>query len=156
MCKLRAAEKTGYDYQGILDAAAACADPWFPATEKPQYMDNDAVKPKEKQEPQNVAAANKLNKPRKQKRPGDIDAPTDSESRNYAMETLQALVWLHRLPQEELYGVVIDVYRLRLDDEYTYEKTKRGLYAGGRNNKPIDDFRKFLRLADSANVLPRW
>lgn len=67
-----------------------------------------------------------------------------------------ALEWLRKLPKDEVYNAIIDVYRLRLDDEYRFQGKKRGLYAGGRDNKPIDDFRNFLRRADSVNLFPQW
>ncbi|KAL1302359.1 hypothetical protein AAFC00_002763 [Neodothiora populina] len=66
--------------------------------------------------------------------------------------------WLTNLVQNDVFGVLIDSYRLRADDEFVFEKKRRGLYAGGRNNKPIDDFKDFLNRAEQAKpkLLPHW
>lgn len=49
--------------------------------------------------------------------------------------------------QEESYDLLIDTYRIHAADESKYLQKKRGIYAGGPDNKPIDDFRDFLTLA---------
>lgn len=84
----------------------------------------------------------------------DVCVMTEEERKQAEMDA--ALEWLRRLPKDEVYNAIIDTYRLRLDDEYRWQGKRRGLYAGGRDNKPIDDFRNFLRQADSVNLFPQW
>lgn len=67
-----------------------------------------------------------------------------------------AVMWMATLSHDKAFDMLIDSYRLRADNEYRFEGKRRGLYIGGAHNKPIDDFRQFLRLAEKANVLPRW
>ncbi|KAF1345752.1 hypothetical protein BDV97DRAFT_358995 [Delphinella strobiligena] len=85
----------------------------------------------------------------------ELDTALYEEEREQ-LEMEAALEWLRRLPKDEFYNAIIDIYRLRLDDEYRFQGKKRGLYAGGRDNKPNDDFRDFLRRADSVNLFPQW
>lgn len=96
----------------------------------------------------------------------NIDNGSDRKQSTQMMEALleaersrnldRAVSWFKGLPRLDAYNILIDTYRQRLDDEYQFEGTKRGLYAGGRQNKPIDDFRRFLDLAGKAKILPHW
>ncbi|OWP03035.1 hypothetical protein B2J93_3661 [Marssonina coronariae] len=64
--------------------------------------------------------------------------------------------YLHSLPEEDVFTQLIDCYRLRVDDEYTFtgEVSVHGLY-GGAN--PLPDFKRFLDKAEKAKgILPEW
>ncbi|KAI0533239.1 putative MYND domain protein [Xylaria digitata] len=65
--------------------------------------------------------------------------------------------YLHERPEEDVYRVLIDSYRLRLQDEYAFEgkSAADSIYVGAESSLP--GFRKFLRLAASrAGLLPPW
>jgi len=76
--------------------------------------------------------------------------PVDDEVRVFSLD------WFHEMVEEDGFELLINTYRLRLDDEHKYENKSRGIYAGGPNNKPLDDYREFTKLARKQNVLPRW
>jgi splicing suppressor protein 51 len=61
---------------------------------------------------------------------------------------------LEELPEEEVYKILIDTYRLRLDDNYVSAAEFRGLYAG---EDPVTDFNRFLDKAEwNGEILPKW
>ncbi|TGJ87509.1 hypothetical protein E0Z10_g1274 [Xylaria hypoxylon] len=68
--------------------------------------------------------------------------------------------YLHERPEEDVYrdiGVLIDSYRLRIEDEYNLEGKAAvdNIYGGAESSLP--GFRKFLQLAaGQAGLLPPW
>jgi splicing suppressor protein 51 len=62
---------------------------------------------------------------------------------------------LHKIPnQTDVYRHLIDSYRMRVEDEYTWSGELTGLYAG---EHPLIGFRKFLDLAErKGTMLPKW
>ncbi|KAI0436916.1 putative MYND domain protein [Xylaria telfairii] len=65
--------------------------------------------------------------------------------------------YLHDRPEEDVYRVLIDAYRLRIEDEYTFEGNAAvdSIYGGAESS--LLGFQKFLRLAVSrAGLLPPW
>lgn len=65
--------------------------------------------------------------------------------------------WIHDRPEEDTYKLLIDTYRLRMDDDFKFEgKCNAGsVYANASNG--IEAFRRFLRLAESRDgLLPPW
>lgn len=64
--------------------------------------------------------------------------------------------YLHLLSEKDTFTALIDSYRLRVEDEYTFtgEISTRSLY-GGAN--PLPDFRRYLNLAEKRpGLLPPW
>lgn len=76
-----------------------------------------------------------------------------------AVESLLGLdtkTWLHSRPEAEVYTLLIDSYRLRIDDEYAFrgDISDFSLYGGGN---PVKDFRRYLQKAEKrTGVLPSW
>lgn len=65
--------------------------------------------------------------------------------------------WLHDRPEKDVYRVLIDAYRLRVEDIYTFEgEVDAGsLYAGEPSG--LKGLRRFLQLASSRpGLLPPW
>ncbi|KAI1363621.1 putative MYND domain protein [Xylaria arbuscula] len=65
--------------------------------------------------------------------------------------------YLHNRPETDVYRLLIDSYRMRLDDEYTFDGDAAvdSIYGGAKSS--ITGFRKFLRQAASRRgVLPPW
>jgi len=60
---------------------------------------------------------------------------------------------LSNLPPTELYGRLIDSYRLRIEDEYSFRGDATGLYAG---ESPVPGFKRFLAQAERKKMLPTW
>lgn len=65
--------------------------------------------------------------------------------------------WLHNRPEQDVYKLLIDCYRLRMEDDYTFEgeadtdSIYGGASDGGRG------FQRFLTLAKSkGGLLPSW
>lgn len=70
---------------------------------------------------------------------------------------LDASTWLHDRSEKDVFKLLIDSFRLRCSDEFTFEnKTSKGtVQAGEANSKTA--FEKFLRLAESkTGILPSW
>jgi splicing suppressor protein 51 len=63
--------------------------------------------------------------------------------------------FLHQIPmQKDVYCRLIDCYRLRVEDEFTFEGKTIGLYA---DEDPLIGFREFLDRAEATGtVLPTW
>jgi len=57
------------------------------------------------------------------------------------------------LSKTEAYTRLIDAYRLRIEDEYTFEGDASALYA---EEDPVPDFRRFLKRAKQKKVSPSW
>lgn len=60
---------------------------------------------------------------------------------------------LHTMSPEALYGHLIDSYRMRVEDEYTFRGDATGVYAG---DSPVPGFRRFLEKAQKKKLLPAW
>ncbi|GME25498.1 hypothetical protein M1813_003692 [Neofusicoccum parvum] len=70
---------------------------------------------------------------------------------------LDSGTWLHDRPEKDVYKLLIDTFRLRLNDDYNLEaiNTDGSVFAGERNSLPA--FRKFLRKLESRqDLLPPW
>lgn len=70
---------------------------------------------------------------------------------------LDAETWLHDIPEQDAYKLLIDTYRLRMEDNYNLEgdADADGIYGGARDGRP--GFRRFLRLAEGRRgLLPPW
>ncbi|KAI5820091.1 hypothetical protein BZA77DRAFT_302999 [Pyronema omphalodes] len=70
------------------------------------------------------------------------------------IKTVSFIHPLDELPEEEVYKILIDAYRLRVDDDYVFAAEFRGLYAG---EDPVEDFNRFLNMAEfNGKILPKW
>lgn len=71
---------------------------------------------------------------------------------------LKAKTWLHNRPEEDTFKLLIDIYRLRADDEFKFQqkKPRNSLYGGAASG--IGGFENFLRLVSRPNlgILPPW
>ncbi|KAI8361869.1 hypothetical protein B0O80DRAFT_88355 [Mortierella sp. GBAus27b] len=70
---------------------------------------------------------------------------------------LHARTWLHSRPEADVYKLLLDTFRLRMEDESQFEGlTHSGtIYTGNPDNRNV--FEQFLRLAESrAGLLPPW
>jgi len=56
-------------------------------------------------------------------------------------------------PEDEAFAHIIDSYRLRVEDEYTFMGKHRGIY---NQEHPRADFNAYLNKAEAAGVLPKW
>ena len=62
--------------------------------------------------------------------------------------------FLHDLPEKEVYSLLIDSYRLRVEDDYKFAGDPHGLYA---QEDPVEEFEEFLALAEkNGKLLPKW
>lgn len=62
--------------------------------------------------------------------------------------------YLARLSEAKAFAAIIDSYRLRKDDEYTFNGETSGLY---NQENPLPDFRHFLTQVEACgDVLPPW
>lgn len=65
--------------------------------------------------------------------------------------------WLHNRPEIDVYRLLIDAYRLRVEDTYVMEGDfmEGSIYAG--NTDGLRGFRNFLRRAATVSgLLPPW
>lgn len=70
---------------------------------------------------------------------------------------LHAKTWLHDRPEQDVYTLLIDTYRLRMEDNYNFEGTvdEGSVYGSAPNG--LRGFRHFLDLAESrGGLLPSW
>lgn len=70
---------------------------------------------------------------------------------------LHAKTWLHDRPSEDVYKLLIDTYRLRMEDQYTFEGEVDSdcIYGGAPGS--LMGFRRFLRKAEAkSGLLPPW
>ncbi|KAF9113338.1 hypothetical protein BGX27_001788 [Mortierella sp. AM989] len=70
---------------------------------------------------------------------------------------LQDKTWLHGRPEKDVYTLLIDTYRLRMEDQYKFEGDADidSVYGGAPDG--TDGFLRFLRLVESrTGLLPRW
>ncbi|EAW17131.1 zinc finger MYND domain-containing protein [Aspergillus fischeri NRRL 181] len=71
---------------------------------------------------------------------------------------LHAKTWLHDRTEKDTYKLLIDTYRLRLDDDYTFtgDIHADSIY-GGATDGGRAGFRRFLkRVERKPDLLPRW
>lgn len=64
--------------------------------------------------------------------------------------------YLHDRPEKDVHKLLIDCYRMKLDDDYTFDGdvAEDSLYGGAA---PTKGFKRFLRQAERrAGVLPNW
>jgi len=72
-------------------------------------------------------------------------------------QKLDARTWLHDRPEKDVYKLLIDTFRLKLDDDYKFEGDvcEGTVYGGAPSSVP--GFRKFLLQAKSqSGLLPPW
>lgn len=70
---------------------------------------------------------------------------------------LDAQTWLHDRPEQDVFKLLIDTYRLRMEDDYsiTGDVDVDSIYGGAPDGRR--GFRRFLRLAEKRNgLLPKW
>ncbi|RHZ62637.1 hypothetical protein CDV55_106971 [Aspergillus turcosus] len=71
---------------------------------------------------------------------------------------LDAKTWLHDRTEKDTYKLLVDTYRLRLDDDYTFlgDIAADSLYGGARDGGRAS-FRRFLkRVQRKSGLLPNW
>ena len=62
--------------------------------------------------------------------------------------------FLSRLSEHDAFAAIIDSYRLRIEDEYTFQGDAGGLYA---DEDPLPDFKRFLNEVEKCDdILPSW
>ncbi|KAK3817920.1 MAG: putative MYND domain protein [Linnemannia elongata] len=70
---------------------------------------------------------------------------------------LNSKTWLHDRPEEDVYKLLIDCFRMRQHDDFTTEglKDKDGLYGGASHSHA--GFKRFLVKAEARqDLLPHW
>jgi len=70
---------------------------------------------------------------------------------------LDAKTWLHDRPEKDVYKLLIDSYRLSLDDDFNFEsvRDRNTLYGGAADS--LRGFQSFLNLAQMRQtILPSW
>ncbi|KAL5351752.1 Ankyrin repeat and MYND domain-containing protein 2 [Pseudogymnoascus australis] len=61
---------------------------------------------------------------------------------------------LHNRPEREVFNLLIDSFRMRVEDEYVFGGNTTSIY---NEDKPLPLFKKFLSLAESRQqLLPAW
>lgn len=73
-----------------------------------------------------------------------------------ALLGLNSSTWLHNRPEPEVFTLLIDSYRMRVEDECNFrgDIDDDSLYGGG---DPTIGFRRFLQKAEKkSGVLPSW
>lgn len=71
--------------------------------------------------------------------------------------TLSSGKWLHDRPKEEVYGLLLDAYRLRVEDLYVFEGTAEHDSTYGGQPNGLQGFRRYMRKVSSKpGVLPPW
>jgi splicing suppressor protein 51 len=97
--------------------------------------------------------------------PPTVYAPTPSSSGSRGLSAdvakpftkLHAKTWLHGRPEKDVYMLLMDSYRLRLEDEYLYEgdAADDSIYGGCADS--CVGFEEYLSLAGSRpGLLPSW
>ncbi|PFH61460.1 hypothetical protein XA68_17291 [Ophiocordyceps unilateralis] len=70
---------------------------------------------------------------------------------------LENRTWLHDRSEKDVYGLLIDAYRLRVEDMYSFEgeADMDSIYGGAPNG--LRGFRRFLqRVEKSSGLMPPW
>jgi len=75
---------------------------------------------------------------------------------NKPFHRLNDKTWLHDRPDSDVYQLLIDTYRFRMQDNFTLEgdRSKDSIYAGEADGRV--GFDAFLRLASINALLPSW
>ncbi|KAJ5909946.1 MYND domain protein [Penicillium tannophilum] len=76
---------------------------------------------------------------------------------NKPFHQLHAKKWLHGRPETDVYKLLIDTYRLRMEDKYNLEGdvASDSIYSGVASGVP--GFQRFLRLVEGKReLLPEW
>ena len=84
--------------------------------------------------------------------PKGLSAPIDKP-----FHQLDSKTWLHVRPEKDVYKLLIDTYRLRMEDQYNFEgdADMDSIYGGAPDSR--DGFRRFLRWTESRRgLLPSW
>ena len=93
-------------------------------------------------------------------RPIDINAFTVGAGGSHNAGPFQALTdgtYLHNIPEKDAYRNLIDSYRLRVTDEYTFSNTRKEYGRYSANHQPLLGFRTFLdRVESKAGLMPPW
>lgn len=90
--------------------------------------------------------------PVKMSPPKGVDAPVAKP-----FTRLEAGTWLHDRSEKDVYRLLIDAYRLRMEDTYKFdgEADEDSIYGGAANG--LRGFRSFLdKVARKSNLLPPW
>lgn len=67
---------------------------------------------------------------------------------------LRDAAYLNSLPEEKAMKLIIDSYRMRIEDEYAMNGEAFGLYEG---EDPVPDFIEYLDMAEKkGGILPHW
>jgi len=74
---------------------------------------------------------------------------------NPTKEQLKNGTYLHQFPKETLFAAVIDIFRLRVYEEYHCRRAKIGINNPKRKST-IVDFSQFLIKAENNGLLPAW
>jgi len=70
---------------------------------------------------------------------------------------LDSGTWLYDRPEKDVYRLLIDTYRMRMEDNYVHghENTPGSVYTGASDG--LSGFRRFLQLASARpGLLPAW
>ena len=70
---------------------------------------------------------------------------------------LDSQTWLHDRPEQDVYILLIDTYRFRMEDDYNLEggADDDSIYGGAHDGR--HGFRRFLHLAEGrSGLLPSW
>ncbi len=107
----------------------------------------------------NAAAASATNDPPTNSPSSHAGSPPKglSAAINKPFHRLEAQTWLHDRPEQDVYKLLIDTYRFRMEDDYNLEGSADAdsIYGGARDS--LQGFRRFLRLAQSRRgLLPQW
>jgi splicing suppressor protein 51 len=86
--------------------------------------------------------------------------PRPAEAHNPGFNAANALHglsnddYLHKLSEKDAFIQLIDCFRMRMEDEYTFGANNFGIYGG---ESPVPVFKKFLDLAEKRDkLLPSW
>ncbi|MCJ1358894.1 MAG: hypothetical protein MMC33_008894 [Icmadophila ericetorum] len=76
---------------------------------------------------------------------------------NKPFHRLDNKTWLHGRPEQDVYKLLVDTYRFRMEDNFNLEGAADvdSIYGGARDSQ--QGFRRFLCLAESrSGLLPSW
>ncbi|KAF8980749.1 hypothetical protein BGZ46_003748 [Entomortierella lignicola] len=64
--------------------------------------------------------------------------------------------WLYNRPKQDVYKLLIDCYRLRMNDDFNfqYKVENESIYGSAPN--PIESFKRFLGLVKEEDLFPPW
>ncbi|KAK3710703.1 hypothetical protein LTR37_010122 [Vermiconidia calcicola] len=117
------------------------------------YCSKDCQKADWKSHRTSCKKQNSTNSGTKQNGNGNFQS---SKATMEAMLGLNTTTWLYNRPEAEVYTLLIDSYRMRVEDEYNFrgDVDDDSIYGGG---DPTKGFRRFLLEAEKrSGVLPSW